>query len=84
MGKTYEALYENGHLEWLGEPPGAGRHRPLVTVVSTSPPRHTLQEVHRLLEATRGAWGHGKTLEESVGLYFPGLRFPPGYRRPAR
>ena len=28
MGKTYEALYENGHLEWLGEPPGAGRRFP--------------------------------------------------------
>ena len=64
MGKTYEALYENGHLEWLGEPPGAGRHRLLVTVVSTSPPRDTLQEVHRMLEATRGAWGHGKTLDD--------------------
>jgi hypothetical protein len=64
MGKTYEALYENGHLEWLGEPPGAGRHRLLVTVVSTSPPRHTLQEVRRMLAATRGAWGHGKTLDD--------------------
>ena len=64
MRNTYEAVYENGHLEWLGEPPGAGRHRLLVMVVSTSPPRHSLQEVHRLLEATRGAWGHGKTLED--------------------
>lgn len=35
-----------------------------MTVVSTSPPRHTLQEVHSLLEATRGAWGPSKTLEE--------------------
>jgi hypothetical protein len=22
MSKTYEAIYEDGHLEWLGEQPG--------------------------------------------------------------
>jgi hypothetical protein len=36
--------------------PGNGREYP--------PPRHALQDVHRILEATRGAWGHGKTLDE--------------------
>ena len=64
MDNTSEALYENGQLAWLGEPPGAGRHRLLVTVVSLRPPRHALEEVRRLLEATQGAWGHGKTLED--------------------
>ncbi len=64
MSKTYEAIYENGHLEWLGARPGAGRHRLLVTVVDGRPPQYAAEEVHRVLEATRGAWGSGKTLEE--------------------
>jgi hypothetical protein len=64
MSKTYEAIYENGHLQWLGEQPGAGRHRLQVTIIDASPPQHSSQEVHRMLEATQGAWGRGKTLEE--------------------
>lgn len=64
MSKTYEAIYEEGHLEWLGAHPGAGRHRLLVIVVDSRPPRHAPQEVHGMLEATRGAWGRGKTLED--------------------
>jgi hypothetical protein len=64
VSKTYEAIYENGHLRWLGEQPGAGRHRLQVTIIDASPPQHSAQEVHRMLEATRGAWGRGKTLEE--------------------
>jgi hypothetical protein len=64
MSKTYRAIYEDGHLEWLGEQPGSGRHQLLVRVLDVSPPQHELQEVHRMLQATRGAWGHGKTLEE--------------------
>jgi hypothetical protein len=63
MSKTYEAIYEDGHLEWLGEQPGTGRHRLLVTVVKDYRPQYSPQEVHHMLEATRGAWGHGKTLE---------------------
>jgi hypothetical protein len=62
MSKTYEAIYEDGHLEWLGEQPGTGRYRLLVTVVKEHRPPHSLQEVHHMLEATRGAWGLGKTL----------------------
>ena len=64
MDNTSEALYDNGQLAWPGEPPGAGRHRLLVTVVSLRPPRHALEAVRRLLEATQDAWGHGKTLED--------------------
>ncbi len=37
MSKIYEAIYEDGHLEWLGAQPSAGRHRLLVTVVDESP-----------------------------------------------
>jgi hypothetical protein len=64
MSKTYEAIYEEGHLKWLGEQPGTGRHRLLVTVVKDYRLQHSPQEVHHMLEATRGAWGRGKTLEE--------------------
>jgi hypothetical protein len=63
MSKTYEAIYEDGHLQWLGAHPGAGRHRLQVTIIDDRPPQYSLQEVHRMLEATRGAWGRGKTLE---------------------
>ncbi|MDH3603646.1 MAG: hypothetical protein OEU26_28890 [Candidatus Tectomicrobia bacterium] len=64
MSKTYEAIYEDGHLEWLGEQPGTGRYRLLVTVVESGPRQRSPQEIHRMLEATRGAWGRNKTLDE--------------------
>jgi hypothetical protein len=64
MSKAYEAIYENGHLQWLGAEPGAGRHRLRVTIIDGHAPQHSLQEVHCMLEATRGAWGRGKTLED--------------------
>jgi hypothetical protein len=63
MSKTNEAIYEDGHLKWLGEQPGTGRHHLLVTVVKDHRPPRSPQEVHHMLEATRGAWGLGKTLE---------------------
>ena len=64
MSQTYEAIYHNGHLEWLGAEPGAGRHKLLVTVVDSQPSQHSREEVRRMLEATRGAWGRGKSLDE--------------------
>jgi hypothetical protein len=64
MSKTYEAIYEEGHLEWLGDQPGAGRHHLLVTVIQNHTTRHAPQDVHDVLEATRGAWSRGRTLEE--------------------
>ena len=64
MSKTYEAIYEDGHLEWLGEQPGTGRHRLLVTAIKDQPPRHSPQNVHHMIEVTRGAWSRGRTLEE--------------------
>ena len=64
MSKTYKAIYADGRLEWVGEQPGAGRHYVLVTVLERAVPRHTSEEVHRVLEETRGAWGSGKTQDE--------------------
>jgi hypothetical protein len=64
MSKTYEAIYEDGRLQWLGAQPAAGRHRLHVTIIDARPPQHSAQEVRRMLEVTRGAWSRGKTLEE--------------------
>lgn len=64
MSKTYAAIYADGRLEWVGEQPGAGHHYVLVTVLERGAPRHAPEEVHRVLEATCGAWGSGKTREE--------------------
>ena len=63
MSKSYEAIYEDGHLQWLGAQPGAGRHRLRITIIDGHPPQHSPQEAHRMLEATR-CWGRGKTLED--------------------
>jgi hypothetical protein len=56
MSKTYDAIYEDAHLQWLGAHPGAGRHRLRGTIIDDRPPQSALQGVHRMLEATRGAW----------------------------
>jgi hypothetical protein len=73
MSKTYEAIYEDGHLQWLGAQPGAGRHRLRITIIDESPLQHSPQEVQRMLEATRGAWGRGKTLED-IGVEIDRMR----------
>jgi len=64
MCKTYETIYEDDHLQWLGAQLGAGRHRLRITIIDDSSPQHSPQEGHRMLEATRGAWGRGKKLED--------------------
>ena len=60
--KTYEAVLEDGQLDWLGEQPGTGRHRVLVIVLEQ--PRPSPEEVRRVLDAAYGAWGIGKSLDE--------------------
>ena len=37
MSKTYEAIYEDGHLQWLGAQPEAGRHRLRITIIDGPP-----------------------------------------------
>lgn len=61
---TYEAVYEDGQLEWIGEKPGPGRHRVQVRVLDSESEKHDREEVRRMLKRTRGAWGRDKTLEE--------------------
>lgn len=61
---TYEAIYEDGQLEWIDEEPEPGRHRVQVRVLDSESRTHDREEVRRMLERTRGAWGTDKTLEE--------------------
>ncbi len=62
MHRTYEAIYENGRIEWLNESPDTHHHRVLVTVLEENrPPKkkpsRSSEEVRRVLDETRGAWG---------------------------
>jgi hypothetical protein len=43
MSESYEAIYEDGHLQWLGAQPGAGRHRLRITIIDGNPPQHSPQ-----------------------------------------
>lgn len=61
---TYEAIYEDGQIEWIGEEPEPGRHRVQVTVLDREPEPRDPEEVRRVLEEARGAWGTDKSLEE--------------------
>ena len=61
---TYEAIYEDGQLEWIGDEPDPGRHRVQVTVLDRKPKSQDPEEVRRVFEKARGAWGTDKSLEE--------------------
>jgi hypothetical protein len=63
MMETYEAVYEDGRLEWLETPPLPGRCRVLVTVLEELP-QHSPEEVQQVLDETRGTWGTGTSLDE--------------------
>lgn len=60
MLETYEAVYEDGRLEWLDGPPHPGRCRVLVTVLEEMPQWST-EDIQHVLDETRGAWGTGKS-----------------------
>lgn len=64
MRPTYEAIYEDGRLTWLGEQPRPGRHRVLITVLDENAAVHRATAIRRVLNDTRGAWGHTKTMDE--------------------
>jgi hypothetical protein len=62
---TYEAIYEDGELEWIGDEPAPGRHRVEVRVLDREATTHDPEEVRRVFEEARGAWwGTEKSLEE--------------------
>lgn len=61
---TYEAIYEDGEFEWIGDEPVPGRHRVQVTVLDHVPRSRDPEEVDRILTEAHGAWGTNKTVEE--------------------
>jgi hypothetical protein len=61
---TYEAIYEDGELEWVDDEPDPGRHHVQVRVLDSEPKAHDREEVRRVFEKARGAWGTDKSLEE--------------------
>ena len=65
MSKTYEATYEDGTLKWTYEKPEI-KNGTKVTVVVDPPtePEKDIEEIRRVVEAARGAWGTGKTLDQ--------------------
>ena len=81
MLKSYEAIYtDDGHLEWLRERPGAGRHRVIVTVLNpaqepgTPPPapdeiRHILDEMQRLRDRKKSPDEVQQILDETRGAW---------------
>ena len=65
MLKSYEATYEKGSLKWLyGEPPLEDGERVIVVVEVSEPLKRRKEEIRRVLDRTRGAWGTGKTLDQ--------------------
>jgi len=61
---TYEAIYEDGQLEWIGDEPTPGRHRVQVRVLDRESESRDLDEVQRILDESHGAWGTDKSVEE--------------------
>lgn len=61
---TYEAIYEDGQLEWIGDEPEPGRHRVQVTVLDPEPESRDPDEVERILDEAHGAWRTGTTVGE--------------------
>lgn len=61
---TYNAIYEDGQLEWIGDQPGPGRHRVEVRVLDGEGESRDPDEVQRILDEAHGAWGTDKTAKE--------------------
>ena len=60
MLQSYEALFENGQMQWLGQPPPITSARVIVTILETIFPR-----LHRHTAAAKIA-GEGRTLGDLV------------------
>lgn len=65
MSLAYEATYENGILKWThGKPEISNGTKVTVLVESPLASQSRREEIRRILDETRGAWGTGKTLDE--------------------
>lgn len=61
---TYEAIYEDGEIEWVDDEPEPGRHHVQVTVLDQETESRDPEEVEGILKEAHGAWGTDKTIEE--------------------
>ncbi|MGO9119976.1 MAG: hypothetical protein ACLQPD_20480 [Desulfomonilaceae bacterium] len=64
MLKSYEAVYEDGRLEWVRERPAAKRMKVIVTVLEDDTDARSVVSTKELLERTKGCVRPGKSLEE--------------------
>jgi predicted DNA-binding antitoxin AbrB/MazE fold protein len=64
MSKIYEATYENGVLKWLHEKPEIPNGAQVEVVVDLPHAEKREEEIQKILNAARGAWGKGKSLKE--------------------
>lgn len=63
MLKSYEAIYDNGHIQWLSEPPKTQRFKMLVVIEQPEEPATDEQTAEMLLAETNGAWGKSSLAE---------------------
>lgn len=64
MLKSYEAVYEDGRLEWVRERPAAKRMKVIVTVLEDDTDARSVVSTKEFLERTKGCVRPGKSLEE--------------------
>lgn len=64
MPKTYEATYENGILKWLYEKPEIPNGAQVKVTIDFPQTKKREEEIQKILDAARGAWGKGKSLDE--------------------
>lgn len=63
MAETYEATYQDGTLNWTHEKPDIKNGTTVKVVIDAPPaPQKDIEEIRRIVEAARGAWGTGKHL----------------------
>jgi hypothetical protein len=66
MLTSYEAIYSDGRLQWLDQPPPEQEQELRVMVVMEIPqkPQPRQESIGELLRRTRGILGKGKTLDD--------------------
>lgn len=65
MLKSYEAIYDHGHIQWLSEQPKSERFKMLV-VVEQPEPLTDKQVAESILAESFGAWGQHTVAEVSA------------------
>lgn len=64
MIRQYEAIYKNGHLQWIYPPPVAIENRRVVVLLADEVDESKPINITMLLNQTRGSLGRRMTMEE--------------------